>query len=158
MYSQFGKDCKPQFSAPGLLSHHTKSRSFWRSFRTSRSFSSTRDSRTLSVSNICSSIFSISVSSTFCCSSSSKGPFTCTKHSKLKALELFLSCPSIAKLSFPPFCGKWGSLQKILLKGSTFFNVLHEVRYQEQLGNQCFALVHNGSSFITGCRQVIQEF
>lgn len=122
------------------------------------SFSSTRDSRTLSVSNICSSIFSSSASSTFCCSSPGKGPFPCTKHSKLKALELSLSCPRIAKLGFPPFVVNGAHSRGFSWREVHFFNVLHKVKYQELLGNLCFALVHNGSSFLTGCRQVIQEF
>jgi len=47
----------------------TRSLSCCRSCRMSTSFSSTRDRRTLSVSSICSSIWSNSVSSAFCCSS-----------------------------------------------------------------------------------------
>ena len=61
----------PAQPCPGDTSSHepTRSRSLCRSPSTSSSFSSSRDSRTLSVSTICSSCRSLSFSPTFRCSS-----------------------------------------------------------------------------------------
>ncbi len=66
-------------SITGLTSLYrlTSSRSCCRSCSTSISFSSTRDKRTRSVSNICSSRWSSSVSSAFCCSSWTRASLIC---------------------------------------------------------------------------------
>lgn len=108
---------------PRCASTHepTRSRSLFRSCSTSMSFSSSRDSRTRSVSTICSSSFRCSISSTFCCSSACGGQQGLSTHPAALCPALTVPSPGRAHDLPWPFHGGhlfWSSLSPCTCQGT----------------------------------------